>query len=648
MTGRQAGVRLKIMRCAALLALLLALATDAGLAAQAADDPRLNVVEVSTTDYPTVKVTFEVLGTDDLPITGLDRTDFTVAENGEEQHIVTGYALQASSRPLAVMLALDTSLSMVDDGKLDQELQAASAFVDEMRSIDRVGLIQFGSTYDVVSPFTSNRTTLTREINGLNAAGNTRLYDALSSALVETATTVEGSKAIVLMTDGQDTESAADLTQVLALIEQTQIRVYPIGIGSDVDERVLLQIAQASGGHFYRALNPEDIGDAFRLMSNQLRNRYELVYASPATSAEGSTVELTLVAQTPQGPATGHASFIAPAPVEQGPQQVRPGDTSLPEPQAVESTVSTREPYNAYAVGGLAAFGVLLAAAGLAFSQNQRAWQARLAYFVSGHATGTGRPAGTGQSLVGAVLLPVARLIARLITRLLPPAQVQRISHQLTLAGNPFGWRVGHFVAAQCLLSVGGLMIGATQVVGQAQPLRGLALAAGLGLIGYRLPVLIVKRRIKARQNSIVRSLPDAIDLLTICVEAGLGLDGAMLEVVSKWDNALSDEFAIVLAELTMGRSRREALRGLADRTGVPEVSIFASSIIQADELGMALGRPLAQQAGHLRLKRRQRAEKLAHEAGTKIVVVLGLFIMPALFMIILSPAALQLRALFG
>ncbi len=225
---------------------------------------------------------------------------------------------------------------------------------------------------------------------------------------------------------------------------------------------------------------------------------------------------------------------------------------------------------------------------------------------------------------------------------------MQRISHQLTLAGNPFGWRVGQFVAAQCLLGLAGVIIAATQLVGQAQPLRALALAAALGVIGYRLPVLIVKRRIKARQNSILRSLPDAIDLLTICVEAGLGLDGAMLEVVNKWDNALSDEFAIVLAELTMGRSRREAMRGLADRTGVPEVSIFASSIIQADELGMALGRPLAQQAEHLRLKRRQRAEKLAHEAGTKIVVVLGLFIMPALFMIILSPAAVQLRTLFG
>lgn len=648
MTGRQALVRSKFARCAGLLALLLALAADVGLAAQAADDPRLNVVEVSTADYPTVKVTFEVLGSDDLPVAGLDRTDFAVAENGEEQQVVAGYALQASSRPLAVMLALDTSLSMIDDGKLDQEQDAASAFVAEMRSVDRVGLIQFGSTYDVVSPFTSNRTILTREIEGLSAAGNTRLYDALSSALLETATTVDGSKAIVLMTDGQDTESAADLAQVIALIEQTQIRVYPIGIGSDVDEQVLMQIAQTSGGHFYRALNPEDIGDAFRLMSNQLRNRYELVYDSPATAAEGSIVELRLTAETPQGLAVGHASFTAPAHIA----QVQPDEIPLPEPlrelQAVRPTATVEGPRNEYVVGGMAALGVLLAAGGLALARTQGAWQTRLAYFVGGHATGVGQAPGAGQSLIGAFLLPLMRLVARLITRLLPPAQVQRISRQLTLAGNPFGWRVGHFVTAQCLLALAGLTIGGVLMVGQGQPLRALLFAAGLGLIGYRLPVLLVKRRIKARQNSILRSLPDAIDLMTICVEAGLGLDGAMLEVANKWDNALSEEFAIVLAEITMGRSRREALRGLADRTGVPEVSVFASSIIQADELGMALARPLGQQAEQLRLKRRQRAEKLAHEAGTKIVVVLGLFIMPALFMIILSPAAIQLRAVFG
>ena len=110
---------------------------------------------------------------------------------------------------------------------------------------------------------------------------------------------------------------------------------------------------------------------------------------------------------------------------------------------------------------------------------------------------------------------------------------------------------------------------------------------------------------------------------------------------------ALSEEFAVVLAELQLGRNRREALRGLAHRTGIQEVNTFTSALIQADELGMGIARPLALQAQQLRLKRRQHAEKLAHEAAIKMVAVMGIFIMPALFILVLSPAILQMRALF-
>ncbi|HET9017612.1 MAG TPA: type II secretion system F family protein, partial [Thermomicrobiaceae bacterium] len=134
---------------------------------------------------------------------------------------------------------------------------------------------------------------------------------------------------------------------------------------------------------------------------------------------------------------------------------------------------------------------------------------------------------------------------------------------------------------------------------------------------------------------------------LAVSVEAGLGLDGAMLEVVNRWNNALSDEFAIVLAELKMGRSRREALRGLADRTGVEEVKVFTSAMVQADELGMGVARPLTLQADQLRLKRRQFAEQKAREAGIKMVVTMGLLIMPALFLIIVSPAVVQIGKVF-
>lgn len=640
------------MPAAGLLALLLVFAAGFVPHARAAGGPSLNVVEVSTVNYPTIKVTFEALGADDLPITGLGRSDFAVLENGQPRSVVSGYALEASSQPLDVMLTLATGISMQDNGKLGQVQNAAEAFVAQMRPIDRVGLIRFDTQLTLASPFTGDQAALTKKISGLTTQGNTRLYDALVLALHQTAA-VDGSKAVVLMTDGQDTESGATLDQVLGLIHYTGIRVYTIGIGSNVDDQVLSQIAQASGGHFYRAPTAADIGNAFRLMSNQLRNRYLLVYSSPATAAKGSTAHLQLTARTPQGLASGQASYVVPAftppsqPTSPGPSQ----------PQLVQEVSTALGTHSDYATGGLVAIGILLAAGGLAFRQAQREHHVRLAFFVGGAGSGgtaaTGisdAGAGDGPSLVGlllAPLVPLVRLLGALIARLLPPAQVQRISRQLTLAGNPFGWRVSHFVAVRCLVSASLAILTALFVLHASHSLAGVLLVVAFGFLGYRLPMTWLKRRIKSRQHAILRALPDALDLLTVCVEAGLGLDGAMLEVINRWHNALSDEFAVVLAELKMGRSRREALRALADRTGVEEVKIFTSAMVQADELGMGIARPLALQAEQLRLKRRQRAEKLAREAGIKMVVTMGLLIMPALLLIIVSPAVVQVSKIF-
>ena len=173
-----------------------------------------------------------------------------------------------------MVLVLDTSLSMADGGKLEQAKQAAMSFVSQMRPIDRVGLIQFDSQLSLVSPFTGNSGALLQQIDDLTPQGNTRIYDALYLA-TQQIPTVDGSKAIVLLTDGKDTESAIDLQRVLSLVGQTNVRVYTIGIGSDIDQQILSQIATESGGRFFDAPAPADIGYAFQLMSDQLRNRYE-------------------------------------------------------------------------------------------------------------------------------------------------------------------------------------------------------------------------------------------------------------------------------------------------------------------------------------------------------------------------------------
>src|SRR6185437_14597207 len=140
--------------------------------------------------------------------------------------------------------------------------------------------------------------------------------------------------------------------------------------------------------------------------------------------------------------------------------------------------------------------------------------------------------------------------------------------------------------------------------------------SGGFAALGFILPALWLSGRIRNRQKEIFRAMPNALDLLSVSVQAGLGLDQALGEVCAKWQNELTREFALFLNEVRVGRSRHDALRGVVERTGVPELSGFVTAVIQADELGAGIAETLAIQAEQIRIKRRQHAEKLAHEAA--------------------------------
>ncbi len=163
---------------------------------------------------------------------------------------------------------------------------------------------------------------------------------------------------------------------------------------------------------------------------------------------------------------------------------------------------------------------------------------------------------------------------------------------------------------------------------------------SALGLVlGYMLPVMWLGRQITARKKSITKALPDAIDLLTISVEAGLAFDLALQRVTEKWDDALSREFKRVLSDVRLGRTRRDALRDMAERTGVEDVQTFVASIIQADQLGVPLTKILRIQSDQMRIRRRQRAEEAAQKAPIKMLFPMVFLIFPALFVVILGPA---------
>lgn len=238
------------------------------------------------------------------------------------------------------------------------------------------------------------------------------------------------------------------------------------------------------------------------------------------------------------------------------------------------------------------------------------------------------------------IIKPMLRTIANAFSRLTPRRNIEGIQHKLDLAGNPYGWSPVEFTGFRLASTVicGGLFVGLT--LATHVPWRNVIVAGvSAGAFGYFLPTAWLTLKIRGRQANILKALPDALDLLTICVEAGLGFDAAVQRVTEKWTNELAEGFARALVEIQMGKLRREALRSMADRADVPELTSFVAAIIQADQLGVSLARVLRIQSEQMRIRRRQRAEELAHQAPIKMMIPLVFLIFPALFVVLLGPA---------
>lgn len=243
---------------------------------------------------------------------------------------------------------------------------------------------------------------------------------------------------------------------------------------------------------------------------------------------------------------------------------------------------------------------------------------------------------------------PLFRRIAYFVARRTPQAAYQRIKHDLVVAGNPGGLDATDFLGLKGCMTILLALIGFLLFSRSENVLMALGMPFVLGAIGFNLPTFWLGNKKRARQKEIRKALPDALDLLCISVEAGLGFDAALSKVVQKWDNALSAEFDRVIAEIRMGRSRRDALRDLHQRTEVDDVGIFVSAIIQADQLGVGLTRVLRIQSEQMRIKRRQRAEEQAQKAPIKMLFPMVFLILPALFIAILGPAVPIMMRTFG
>ena len=243
------------------------------------------------------------------------------------------------------------------------------------------------------------------------------------------------------------------------------------------------------------------------------------------------------------------------------------------------------------------------------------------------------------------VIIPMYRALARFAIKFTPENQIESIRRQIELAGKSqtmepvvfFGQRIALTLA----MGIGAFVL--FFLFTDWGIVKGTLGTIGGVLLGYYLPMLQLKGQISRRKDAIVKSLPDALDLLTICVEAGLGFEQAMSKVYAKWDNDLAIAFGRVLQEIQLGKRRSEALRDMSHRMDVPDVTSFVAALVQAEQLGVSIAKILRIQSDQMRVKRRQRAQEKAQQAPVKRMVPMVFLIFPSLWIVLLGPSVVIL-----
>lgn len=271
--------------------------------------------------------------------------------------------------------------------------------------------------------------------------------------------------------------------------------------------------------------------------------------------------------------------------------------------------------------------------------------RARLEAFTRGR-DDFGRPGDVSPSLKERVGRPMFEGAMRALAGMLPKGLVAGIEEKLTLAGSPM--TLTNFlmfqVASVLVFGMLGFLLIVTSGGLSMMTLVMVGLAVGMGVM---LPRLWLNQRVSARQTAILKSLPDAFDLITVCVEAGLGLDAALARVAERVEGPFGEELSRTLREIALGKMRRDALKEMGDRTGVQDLQTFVNAVIQAEQMGTGIGQVLRVQSDQLRIRRRQRAEEQAYKAPVKMIFPLVLCIFPTLFIVILGPAVITIMQEF-
>lgn len=242
------------------------------------------------------------------------------------------------------------------------------------------------------------------------------------------------------------------------------------------------------------------------------------------------------------------------------------------------------------------------------------------------------------------VILPLINRFSQFIMKITPKQITSGYENKINAAGRPFNFRVSDWLIFQILFAVIFPLASIILGISFNTELKKILIMAGAeAFIGIAGPYLILTNEFQKRQAEIIKTLPDMLDLLTVSVEAGLGFDAALSKVVEKMPGVLSKEFERVIQEMKVGRQKKDSLKDMSDRIGVVDFTTFIASVIQADQLGVSIGKVLRIQSNQMRLKRRQRAREKAMKAPVKMLIPMVLFIFPTIFTVVLGPTAIKI-----
>ena len=640
-----------------LRALLLGLATIAlvaGSAAQpaAADDGmRIRITQVDASAFPDVRVIASVTDAQDRPVADLSAKDLIVSEDGRTQS--AGAELATEFAPLAIGLVLDTSGSMAGRPIADAKA-AMKQLVGTLGAKDQASVITFNTRTTIEQSLTADKDALAAATDRAVAGGNTAIFDAVAATIDALGSApAQARRAIILLTDGIDNSSTIARQAVVDRIRAQGYPVYVIGLGTDLDRGTLQALAEAStAGQLFVAPTSAQLGSIYASLSQRIATQYLVAYHSNVRNvAEGTTMTVTLqVVRAGTVLATGTTTFVVPA--GHGVTAAVPA-TVEPAPAVQVTPQPLAGPYSPEVVGLLGTASVLslllwlfgiLTTQSLYALERRRVGEVSAEYIVDPFAQR--KPA---RSFRERVLLPFLSGVGRRFGRLTTGSLATRVELRLAQAGRPMDLGPAEFVGLQLAAAFTGGALGAALAVFTIGLDLGWVLLITLAgvLLGLVIPNIWLDRAVKARRRAILRALPSALDMLALSARAGLTFDGAIAQVVQRWESPLSEEFRQVLAEFRIGRDRRETLRAMANRTGVPDVARFTNAVIQADSLGVPISKVLLDQAVEMRTRRRQRAEESARIAPVKMLFPMVGLIFPALFVVILGPAVPRFLDLF-